>query len=264
MKSIFAALFLTLVGNFAQAATDLLTIKDGDHIAILGNALADRMQHGGWLETLLQAQFPERHLSVRNLGFAGDELAVRMRCENFGSPDDWLKRTKADVILAFFGYNESFAGPSGVGKFKQELDKFISNSLEHKYNEQSPPRLVLFSPIAQENKHAPNLPDGAPQNNNLKLYTDLMAEVAKQRGVPFVDLFTPSLKMFSETPKSLTIDTVHLTDEGNHLLAPLIIHAVFPTAVTARHETASLGKIRAAVLDKNFYWFNRYRTVDGY
>src|SRR5205085_10109369 len=119
-------------------------------------------------------------------------------------------------------------------------------------------------PIAQENKHAPNLPNDAPHNNNPKLYTDLMADVAKQRGVPFVDLFTPSLKMFSETPKSLTIDTVHLTDEGNHLLAPLIIHAVFSTAVTARHETASLGKIRTAVLDKNFYWFNRYRTVDGY
>ena len=26
----------------------------------------------------------------------------------------------------------------------------------------------------------------------------------------------------------------------------------------------ALEKLRQAVLDKNFYWFNRYRTVDGY
>ena len=25
-----------------------------------------------------------------------------------------------------------------------------------------------------------------------------------------------------------------------------------------------MEKLRQAVLDKNFYWFNRYRTVDGY
>src|SRR5215471_159884 len=151
-----------------------LTLKDGDHISIIGNTLADRMQHDCWLETLLQAQFPDRHLTIRNLGFAGDELTIRMRCENFGSPDDWLKRTKADVVFAFFGYNESFAGPAGVAKFKQDLEKFIGNTLDQKYNEQGPPRLVLFSPIAQENKHEPNLPEGAPQNSNLKLYTDAM------------------------------------------------------------------------------------------
>ena len=28
-------------------------IRAGDHISILGNTLADRMQHDGWLETLL-------------------------------------------------------------------------------------------------------------------------------------------------------------------------------------------------------------------
>src|SRR5262249_28940039 len=33
---------------------------------------------------------------------------------------------------------------------------------------------------------------------------------------------------------------------------------------TAQRETERMEKIRQAVLDKNFYWFNRYRTVDGY
>ncbi len=36
-----------------------------------------------------------------------------------------------------------------------------------------------------------------------------------------------------------------------------------PPARRVANET-SLEKLRQAVLDKNFYWFNRYRTVDGY
>ncbi len=33
-----------------------------------------------------------------------------------------LTNTKADVIFAFFGYNESFAGEAGLPKFKQNVD----------------------------------------------------------------------------------------------------------------------------------------------
>src|SRR5438046_7717919 len=180
MKTAVFLLLLLTWSSSAPGATSELALQEGDHIAIIGNTLADRMQHDGWLETLLQAQFPDRHLIMRNLGFAGDELTVRMRCENFGSPDDWLKRTKADVVFAFFGYNESFAGPAGLVKFKQNLAKFIKNLGEHKYNSNAPPRLVLFSPIAQENLHTPNLPDGSANNQNLKSYTQAMREVATE------------------------------------------------------------------------------------
>ena len=33
-------------------------LNPGEHIAIIGNALADRMQHHGWLETMIQAKNP--------------------------------------------------------------------------------------------------------------------------------------------------------------------------------------------------------------
>ncbi len=43
----------------------------------------------------------------------------------------------------------------------------------------------------------------------------------------------------------------------------MIDRALFPgDATEARPE--ALEKLRRAVLDKNFTWFNRYRTVDGY
>ena len=95
-----------------------LEIRAGDHICLIGNTLADRMQHDGWLETYLYGRFPKHDLVVRDLGFSGDELTLRLRSAGFGSPDEHLTTQKADVIFAFFGYNESFAGAEGLEKFK--------------------------------------------------------------------------------------------------------------------------------------------------
>src|SRR5262245_11099033 len=170
MRFTAAALLLALFPFLAQAGD--LELKKGDHICIVGNTLADRMQHYGWLETFIQARFPEHQLVFRNLGYSGDELDLskRLRSAHFGTPDQWLSgsappahpvtgadpnrfeltSTNADVIFAFFGYNESFAGEAGLPKFKQELEGFIKHTLSQKYNGKSAPRLVLCSPIAHE------------------------------------------------------------------------------------------------------------------
>ena len=102
----------------APAAAATLELRQGDHICYIGNTLPDRMQHDGWLETLIHSRFPKQDLVFRDLGFSADEVGgfthhpnFNQRCSaDFGSSDDWLNRTKADVIFAFFGYNESFAG----------------------------------------------------------------------------------------------------------------------------------------------------------
>jgi hypothetical protein len=90
-RYVFALLAATLALP-ASARADTIEIKPGDHIAIIGNTLADRMQHDGWLETDLQARFPDQRLVIRNLGFSGDELTLRLRWAGFGTPDQWRTR----------------------------------------------------------------------------------------------------------------------------------------------------------------------------
>src|SRR5262245_48084785 len=70
-----------------------LELKQGDHIALVGGGLPDRMQHHGWLETLIYAKYPKHNLVFRNLSAAGDEVATWHRSENFGTREDWLKKT---------------------------------------------------------------------------------------------------------------------------------------------------------------------------
>jgi putative heme-binding domain-containing protein len=274
-------------------------IRRGDHLCIIGNTLADRMQHDGWLETLLHARFPQNELVIRNLGFSGDEVAGftgtpdrnrRLRSMDFGTADQWLAgsapvpqprklvtwhgvrenrfettNTRADVIFAFFGYNESFAGEAGLDKFKKDLDAFIQHALSQKYNGKSAPRLVLFSPVAHENQpNNPNWPDGTENNKRLEMYTKAMAEVAKADGITFVDLFHPSRDLYAKADKPLTINGIHLTEKGNELVARAIDQALFANQPQPQHDAKELEKLRQAVLDKNFYWFNRYRVLDGY
>ncbi|HVR35770.1 MAG TPA: PVC-type heme-binding CxxCH protein, partial [Methylomirabilota bacterium] len=244
-------------------AAGKIELRPRDHIAIIGNTLADRMQHSGWLETLIHSRHPEHDLVVRNLGFSGDELTVRLRSQDFGSQDDWLNHVKADVIFAMFGFNESFNRLEGLEDFRKDLESFIKHTLEQDYSGKGTPRLVLFSPIAQEGRANPDFPDPEANNRYIEMYTEAMAEVAAANSVPFVNLFTLSRRAYEQSEQALTINGIHLGDPGYGALAPDMYVSIFGEPAPSA-EGAEFEKLRAAVNDKNAEWFSRYRTIDGY
>jgi putative heme-binding domain-containing protein len=253
-------LLVALVPALA-AQTPAIELKPGDRISLIGNTLADRMQHDGWLETYILSRFPKHDLVFRNLGYSGDELTQRLRSQNFGSPTEWLTKTKTDVVFAFFGYGESFAGAQGLDGFKKDLNNFLVDTKKQKFNGTSNARVVLFSPVAHEDLKNPHMPNGAENNKRLEMYVKAMAEVARANDVPFVDLFHPTLELYQKTGP-LTINGVHLNEHGNHEVAKIVDSTLFPARKAP--ETELLEKIRKAVLDKNFYWYERYRTTDGF
>src|SRR4051812_6811626 len=255
--------FVLLFSLFSTRAADKLELKPGDHIAIIGNTLADRMQHSGWLEALIYSKFPKDNLTFRDLGFSGDELTVRLRSQDFGTPDEWLKKEKADVIFAMFGFNESFKDLPGLEAFKKDLENFIKNTQSQDYSGKGAPRLVLFSPIALEKHPDPNFPDPTEGNQRLKYYVDAMAEVAKANNVQFVDLFSASQKAYASAKEPLTINSIHLKDIGYKALAPATFQALFKEQ-PPKAEGAAFEKLRAAINDKNNEFFLRYRTIDGF
>src|SRR6187200_158967 len=66
-----------------QASPARLALRKGDHVVIVGNTLAERMQYFGWFETLLHARFSDHNLVVRNLGWSADEINLRPRSKDF-------------------------------------------------------------------------------------------------------------------------------------------------------------------------------------
>ncbi len=260
-RAVVSALTLAASLLASSATADAaFEFKKGEHVVFIGNALPDRMQHDAWLETLIQSQHPDLELVIRNQGFSGDQVASRPRSSGFTPPDEYLKLSEADVIFAFFGYNESFAGDAGLEKFKTDLAKMIDDYRALKPNGKSAPRLVLFTPIAHEDLGDPNLSDGKANNGRLAKYADAIKAVAEEKGTGFVDLFESSKKLYAASEEPLTINGVHLNTEGNRQLAEIIAEQLMGKKVTAGKE---LDALREAILDKNWHWFNRYRATDG-
>ena len=165
--------FATGLATSTGSGSDALELERGDVICLLGNATAERMQHHGWLEVALQTRFPKLELSMRNLGFGADELTVHQRTMNFGKfsadgmemnlPNDalhvpwdrYLDHCDADVVFAFFGYNESFAGARGWTSSARPRELRRSRAWPSATTASTAPRLVLFSSIPHEDTGDP-------------------------------------------------------------------------------------------------------------
>jgi putative heme-binding domain-containing protein len=271
----------------AAAATRLpLDPRPGETVVFLGNGLAERMEHHNYFETLLYRAFPELDLTFRNLGFPGHTPGFRPEAGNenpwafpgakafhpeinghFGighypEPDEWLTIVEASTIVAFFGFNESFAGLEGVENFTNELDAFVRHTLSRCYvrDGKTPPRLVLATPIAMEQRAGFALPDAAARNEVLAAYAAAVEAVARRHQVGFVDLFTPTKGWFAEGEEPLTINGVHLSAAGYRRLAPLLMKSLFGQDLAVEEDNTPLHR---AVADKAWFWRNDYRMLNG-
>ncbi len=230
----------------------------GDVVAILGNGLPDRMQHDGWMETVLQSQLGGQDIRFRHMCVSGDRPNSYPRSPGQIGMTAYLQHVKPDVVFGMFGYNESF--DTEPEDYKTQLIEFVRKTRGAKPNGQTFPRIVLFSPIAHEDTRNPNVPDGKAHNTQLEAYTKATEAAAKEAGVAFVDLFHPSLALFQAAKEPLTINGVHLTEEGNRQLAEVIGKALFGKPVSA---SGSLEPLREAVVDKSIHWYQRYHASDG-
>ncbi len=259
-KPTFLLVLLSVLLLASSSHAEGLSLQKGDHICLVGNELGERMQHQNYWETLLHQRFPRQELAVRNLCFPGDEPFERIRSKNFGEPDVHLKRSQASVVLYFFGFNESFAGAEGLKDFTAEMTKLVEETQQKNYSGKGPPRIVLVSPIAFENTHDPNLPDGAEHNQRLAAYTQALADVAKKTSVGFVDLYTPTKRLFGKSDQRLTLNGAHLNAAGYRALAPILNDGLFGAGGPTKIQLA----VYAEVKDKNFHWWHRYRAVNGF
>ena len=240
-------------------ASAQLPLQQDDTVCLIGNALADRMQHDGWVETILQSQLAGKNITFRNLAVSGDTVTSFPRSGGVPTVENILAHTKADVIFAFFGYNESFGGQAKLPSFKSDLAAMIDKYRAAKFNGESAPRLVFFSPIAHESLRDPSLPDGTENNANLALYAEAMKQVAAEKGVAYVDLFSTTQVLYAKAKTPLTLNGVHPLPEGNRQIGEVIATAIVGKPVSA---TPAMEPLRKAVMDKDWHWHNRFRATD--
>ncbi len=217
MKKLSALLLAIVAAGASASDASTLELRRGDRICLVGNTFAERFQLFGYFESGLLAAFPQLDLSVRNLAWSADEAALRPRPLDFGAVDRHLEAQGADIVLLFYGANESFAGNQGVPAFRNDLGRLLRHVSKQNYNGAEPPRVALVSPIPQE-----ALPDGRGldaasverRNAELRLYAEAAEAVAAENSVPFLDIFDGVAAAFAGESAPLTINGVHLNEAG--------------------------------------------------
>lgn len=244
------------------------------------------MMNFGHFETELHLRYPDSNLFIRNMcdggntagfrphsgrvspwAFPGAEVFNPSLTQNsnsrghFETEDEWLTRMKADIVIACFGYNESFAGEAGLANFKKELQAFMDHTFKQKYNGTSAPQLALVSPIAFQDLSAKyDFPKGDKENANLKLYTDAIREVADSNDVHFLDAFSPSAKWYA-SGQQLTSDGSQLNEMGYQKFSKLLADGIFGKQKTTAEQHREL--VHEAVKEKNWFWHNDFKIPNG-
>jgi putative heme-binding domain-containing protein len=273
----------------AAQAPDALPLGKDARIVLMGAGLGSRMLHFGHFDTELHVRHPEHKLWIRNLcdegntpsfrphssrkdqlGFPGAEKLAAPYCDgriaggegHFETEEQWLARLKPDVLVAFFGFSESFQGLAGLPHYRAELDAFLKHTLKQNYNGTAPPKLALVSPTAIQDLSATlDVPDGRLHNPVLAAYVSVMEAVAAENGVLFADAFRASQAWYRESKEPLTTDGALLNDAGYRKLAAFLADRIFGKA-PAKAE-ARRAAVHAAVLEKDWFWIADFKIPNG-
>lgn len=231
-----------------------LQLRRGDRLCLVGNTFAERFQLFGYFESGLLAAFPDLELSVRNLAWSADEAALRPRPLDFGAVDRHLEAQGADVVLLFYGANESFAGKAGLPAFRNDLGRLLRHVSKQVYNGSETPRIALVSPIPQQALPSGRGLDAAAverRNTDLRAYAEAAEAVAAENGVPFLDVFDGVAAAFAGAQAPLTVNGVHLNEAGYWHASQVLLEvlgASAPGAVVASAEGGALLEVRPPVL----------------
>lgn len=286
IRNLSLYLIAAVVFISCQPDKNHLKLSQNAHITLIGNNLCSSMMNYGYFETEMHLRNPEKNLYIRNMCDGGDtpgfrphsgrvspwafpgaekfqtDLAQKSNSQgHFETPDEWIGKHKTDIIIACFGFSESYAGPAGLDNFKGELSAFIEHTLAQKYNDTLAPQLALVSPIAfQDLSNKLDLPNGKTENENLALYASAIEDVAAKYEVLFVDAFGPSNDWF-ETGLQYTTNGQQLNDAGYQKFSELLVDGVFGNSSVKNEDLRA--EVKEAVLEKNWFWHNDYKIPNG-
>lgn len=234
-------------------------VVDPDAVLVFtGQANMVRHQRDGRMEATLLLARHEQRPRVRFMAWEADTVYEQWRELNFGSWQGQLQAVGAGVALLQYGQLEALDGADSLAGFVSAYHHLVDQYM------QVTPRLVLISPTPFEaappdRPHAPSMDS---HNAALELYVGAIRDIARQRGLLFVDLFHPLLE-HAHTGDAAP-DSPRLTDNGLHLNR----HGL---DLVARQLALQLGiddpgapddALLGLIAEKNRLWFDCWRPAN--
>jgi mono/diheme cytochrome c family protein/glucose/arabinose dehydrogenase len=213
-------------------------------VVFIGQENLVREAKSGALESRLATAFADKNPSFRSMAWEADTVHEQWRDLNFGPWKGQLETAGATTLFVQFGQAEALQGQGGLAKFKADYHKLLDDLSRHT------PRIVLLSPAGfMPSTRPPNL--RTPERlADLKAYAAAVAEIARQRGLPFVNL-TEAAKHHA------SVDGLHLSDDGLAAIGQECARAL------GLPETPYLSDgLRSAIVEKNRLWADCWRPAN--
>ncbi len=243
-----------------------LEFAEGEHVAFVGNSLAERMNLFGHFETYLHLRNPGKGLVVRNFGRPADEVGVQERPSNYDELDDPISAFSPDTVFCFFGFNEAYGGEGSLEEFKKRYQDFLTKFAERypRNSEGAKVRYVLVSPVAFEDANDPLAPNSEELNRSLLLFSNAIKAIAAENNLPFLDIYSATAERFAEMPGlQWTQNGCHLNDEGYRFIAQLLDQQLFnDKALSIKND--QYDKLLKMVQDKSWVHMQDYRMLNGW
>ncbi len=219
--------FLFFVGLLAGCAASQHFLHTGERIVFLGDSITQLGVKPNGYVTLIQDSLQKEHegmnIEVIGAGVSGNKVP------------DLQKRLQKDVldkhptlVVIYIGINDvwHWVTPNLKGTSKEDFESGLKDIIASIQNAGA--RVILCTPSVIGEKN-----DGTnPQDAMLEDYSDISRRVAKETGSTLCDLhkaFTGYLKSHNpnnEEKGILTVDRVHLNDQGNRFVAEQILQTL--------------------------------------
>jgi lysophospholipase L1-like esterase len=259
------ALALATLCRASEGAEPLLDLSQTENrIVFIGDGFIEQARLNGHIETRLLRSFPPDHnVTFHNLGWSGDSVSGAARTAGYENPaglDRLVKEVtalKPTAIFIGYGMVESFQGEKGLTRFSDDYKHLLATL--------SPitPKLILLSPIFHENL-GPPLKDPSDHNRSLAQYTAVIAAIAEQQKLPFVDLFQGLSNYKRAHPaERLTSNGITLTDAGYSVVAAEIERQL---GLDGKQLTTDLTveNLRQEIIRRNELFYRRSRPFNDH
>ena len=197
---------------------DKCLLEDGHKIVFLGDSITEAPNgYVSIVERMISTLAPDIRVTCINAGVGGNQVMDML--ERIG--DDVIMQDP-DWICISVGINDVWYGLNGTS-----LEHFIDKYLEllNTLQSQTVAKLALFTTtvIGEDLK--------SEANHRLMEYNDYIRQVAKKRKmllVPMNEAFYNAISRWRKTGEidnKFTTDGVHMTEEGNYLMAVTLLKA---------------------------------------
>jgi putative heme-binding domain-containing protein len=260
----FPAALVPFMAASALAAP-VFEFKDGERVALLGDAFIEREQYEGWIELAATTQFPDRAVTFRNLGWNADTPAGESRNglsllqAGLEPPEEgWrqllrqIETYRPNVIVLGYGMAASLAGGSSPEKFQTDLERLLDEAPGAAGGEI---RFLILGPPPRFERVGEDPEALAAHRGALAAIAGVLRQTAAKRGIPFVPLDElPQNPEFSQ-------NGIHLTSEGYRAVARHLEKALgWKPGDWDQGEAAAA--LRRHVLKKNEWFFHRSRPAN--